>query len=656
MSAGPKQPVFLRIMKNGKPLEMKQYSGQQIVIGREGKVDLIVNDQSVSPIHAMIEEREEGRYFLCDLGSQAGTSLNGYKIVDEAINSGSEFQLGAVTLEFHIGVPRPKSAPIAAPIPQPAPVAPKKVEIPKPPPVATPAPVSRPAPVIASGAAMGFEITSKLPQKPQKVPGTFSGTFAPTSSARIDETLKPSRGNTVEIVLVWKDRVLNTYHFLKKGVVKVGSHPDNDIILPVFGSVRIAHPIIKIDASTIVYLTSEMTGELVREKGSFTIDELKRSGEITTSGTGFKYTLQQSEVLKISMGEGVKLVIRYVAQAPESHLLPFLNIPMNHLTALVVGLMAMTLFLFYTFLYSPPPPDKDETIEPPRKAQFIYKRRAEELNETKEAQSSAKETIKDKAVANERGEEGAAQEAKANNSKSQKQKLTADKASKENNVQRAKNKTASSAKSAAKDVTKSGVLSVFGTKGVQDQLNKAYQGSGNVAGLSKSATGQGAEASGTSEKPGSGLREVGKGGSGTATVGIAGVNTKGRGGGLSGYGTAGLGAKKNASIIAGGDDETFSGSIDKEAIRRVVQANIKQIRACYERGLNKDPSLYGKLVIQWTIGAGGVVTAAGIKSSTIESAEVASCAVARLRSWKFPEPPAGEVADVSYPFVFQAQD
>jgi pSer/pThr/pTyr-binding forkhead associated (FHA) protein len=714
MSATPKQPVFLRILKDGKPLEMKQYSGQQIVIGREGTVDLAVGEPSVSPIHAMIEEREEGKYFLCDLGSQSGTFLNGHKIVDEPITSGAEFRLGDVTLEFHIGIPRPKKtvqpiadvqavastpapSPVTMPMPiKPAPQAPVIKPLTPPRPIVTPTPAqtpfaaSTPTPAPVTPPPQKVEMKAegtkvKIPPQPIKKsaptqtisastssaslmgsdiipshkirPAPIAGTFAKPSSARLDKMTESSRGNTVEILLVWQDRVLNTFHFNQKGIVKIGSHPNNEIILPVFGSVRIAHPLIKIDGSATIFLTADMTGEITRNNQTFLIDELKRKGEIANSGAGFSYTLHQGEVVKISMGEGVQLYIRYVAQAPESRILPFLNVPVNHLTSLVVGLMAVTLFLFYAFLYAPPPPDKvEDQVDPPRRAQFVYKRRAEELNAERDAKASSNQTIKDKELANERGEEGGAQEAKPNESKSQKQKLTSNKASKDNAIQKSKGKSAGAKPVAvAKDVNKSGMLSVFGTKGVQDQLNKAFQGSGNVAGLSQSATGQGAESAGGS-KAGTGLREVGQGGQGTATVGIAGPKTKGRGGGISGYGTGSLGAKKNASIIAGGDDETFSGSIDKEAIRRVVQANLRQIRSCYERGLNKEPGLYGKIVIQWTIGAGGNVLEAGIKSSSMQNSEVESCAVARLKSWKFPEPPANEVAVVSYPFVFQAQD
>src|ERR1700677_4620002 len=123
-----KQPLFLRIFKDGKLLDLKQFTGEQIVIGREGNVDALINDQSISPIHAMIEERG-GTFYICDLGSQSGTFVNGQKIIDHALESGSEFQLGQIHFEFHIGVPKPKKAAggattVAAPTPAPTPAAP----------------------------------------------------------------------------------------------------------------------------------------------------------------------------------------------------------------------------------------------------------------------------------------------------------------------------------------------------------------------------------------------------------------------------------------------------------------------------------------------------------------------------------------------------
>jgi hypothetical protein len=693
MSSDKKQPIFVRTFKGTNVWDVKQFTGTQIVLGREGDIDFAIPDQSLSPIHAMIEEREPGKYFLCDLGSQSGTFINGQKIVDVQIWSGAEFTLGQVKIDFHIGVPKtrraggetvvtplhgentqftktpPPSEPLPTPHSQPVTAVPpssppqmpaqppKKVPPPAKPLVAPPRSVPA-APMASMGSTVVGSLVQYAPAGPRKHP---KKTFAPSSSANINESLKPGRGGVVEVVLVWKDRVLNTYHFDKTQLVRIGSHPENDIILPIFGSVRMSHPILKIEGTVNVLLTADMTGEVTLDGGiKSSFDELRQKGRLNASGAGYSYFLQQNELVKVNIGEGVVLVIRFVPNAPESRLTPFIDLSVNQLTALVIGLMGTALFLFYVFLYAPPPVEEEDEEEPKRVAQFFYKRPVEvvKLEDPTPATKSAQQTIKDKEVAPARGEEGASRDAKPNPNQSAKKIPTTDKAGKDKGIQpiQTAKKATDSPPKAPKDVTKSGVLGVFGTKGVQDQLNKATQGAGNLAGAARNARGEGAEAAGSGIVPGAGTREVGAGGQGTATVGISGIKTSGKGGGISGYGTGTLGAKKNATILAGGDDATFTGTIDKEAIRRVVQANLKQIKNCYERGLNRDPSLYGKIVIQWTIGPGGKVLEAGIKGTTMNSPEVESCAVARLRTWKFPEPPVNEVAVVSYPFVFQAQE
>lgn len=668
-----KQPLFLRIFKDGQLVDVKQFPGPQVIIGREGQIDLAINDPGVSPIHAMIEERGEGRYFLCDLGGQSGTLVNGQKIVDAALESGSEFQLGSHKIEFHIGVPKPKktaptqaaTAPSAPPqsIPKQAPPVAKA----QPPPVAAkPAAIPKDVPKKplvtttvkqTTTAAAGMAPATRTPLSKVPPPLSKTGTYAPVSNADLQNRIKPGTGGVIQIVLSWKDKVLNTYHYDRPGIINIGSHPKNEIILPVFGSVRNTFPILKLEpGNTTVFIASDMTGEVVKDKTTSTFEELRRQNRMVSLGSGYSYNLQQNELIRIQLGEGVVLTICYVAPPPASKLIPFIDLSVNQLTGLVLGLIGMALFLLWTFIYSPAVVEEPEEEQiPPRKAQFYYRRPVQEIAEA--PKTSAEKSIKDKEVAPARGEEGAAQEAAPNKSQSTKQIPTTPKAGTGKGIQKVQaGKKADSAPKAPKDVSNTGVLGIFATKGVQEQLNKAAQGAGAVAGMSKDATGAGAEAAGAGNTPGSGLKEIGAGGKGTATYGIAGVKTKGRGGGLTGYGTGSLGAKKNASIVAGGEDAIFTGSIDKEAIRRVVLANLKQIKACYEKGLNRDPSLYGKIVIQWTIGPGGRVTEARTKSTTMNSSEVENCAVARLRTWKFPEPPAGELADVAYPFVFQAQE
>jgi len=156
--------------------------------------------------------------------------------------------------------------------------------------------------------------------------------------------------------------------------------------------------------------------------------------------------------------------------------------------------------------------------------------------------------------------------------------------------------------------------------------------------------------------PGAGMRDIGKSGKGESTFGISGVNTRGRGGGVEGYGTGTLGEKGRATVVPGGDGESFTGTIDREGIRRVVKANARQIQACYEKALNQDPGLHGKVVLEWEIADRGRVLSARVKSSTLDNNVVEQCMIGHLKTWRFPEPPADQVAVVAFPFVFMSQN
>src|SRR5690606_14496248 len=114
-------------------------------------------------------------------------------------------------------------------------------------------------------------------------------------------------------------------------------------------------------------------------------------------------------------------------------------------------------------------------------------------------------------------------------------------------------------------------LSVFGSRGAQNTLDKVYSGAGELTGIAGQATGA---AGSKDDRPGSGLgaqfQATEAGGTGKSTVGISGVGTQGKGSGTYGYGTGGIGNKVSTEINVGGAEESFVGSIDREAIRRVI--------------------------------------------------------------------------------------
>jgi len=66
------------------------------------------------------------------------------------------------------------------------------------------------------------------------------------------------------------------------------------------------------------------------------------------------------------------------------------------------------------------------------------------------------------------------------------------------------------------------------------------------------------------------------------------------------------------------------------------------------------PDLYGKTVLKFTVSAGGEVTQASVKSSTLGTPDVEACMVGHIQALVFDRPPGGGIVIASYPFVFPA--
>ena len=97
---------------------------------------------------------------------------------------------------------------------------------------------------------------------------------------------------------------------------------------------------------------------------------------------------------------------------------------------------------------------------------------------------------------------------------------------------------------------------------------------------------------------------------------------------------------------------TAYGSMDKSIIRGVIRDHINEVKACYEAELAADPTLFGQVMVQFTIAATGEVVASVLQKSTMHSPPVENCTVAAVRRWRFPKPLGGGIVIVSYPFVY----
>jgi outer membrane biosynthesis protein TonB len=158
-----------------------------------------------------------------------------------------------------------------------------------------------------------------------------------------------------------------------------------------------------------------------------------------------------------------------------------------------------------------------------------------------------------------------------------------------------------------------------------------------------------------------GTTTVGGGGSASkqGAYRLGGVGTQGKGGGAGNYkgGTALAGGSVGMGDVGVVDEETvIEGGLDRDVIAEVIKRNLGQIRYCYERQLSSDAKLYGKVMVNFSIGADGLVSAAQVGNTTMRNAMVEGCIVRRVAGFKFPLPKGGTTVKVSYPFLFKALD
>lgn len=179
------------------------------------------------------------------------------------------------------------------------------------------------------------------------------------------------------------------------------------------------------------------------------------------------------------------------------------------------------------------------------------------------------------------------------------------------------------------------------------------QGPANDGGLGGYGSGKG---TGVGEGEGTGTTRggtgKGPGGGGTAHGDVVTQGIIKTGGKRPARGVAGGKGLKEAKVgVTVGEGSGDFGDLTPEQINKVVQSRRNAIRACYERQLQRNPKLGGKIVIRWTIDM-GTVTSAKVKSTTMRNGAVEDCIVRQVQRMKFPKPKGGRKAVVSYPFIF----
>jgi len=401
-------PVILRIFKGDHLVEVKQFQLDQIVIGNQAEVNLSLNDPSVSPIHALIEKRND-TYYLCDLGSAQGTFIGANQVLDEVLESGNEIHIGGFRVQFSVGAPKPKIAAPGAIITPPPPV--QKAHSPEPTQlmtgettvaviepetvaameseiinvdeekqgpseseavtVAATLPINRPS--LDNGSSINKFSSGAAPvSKPHPITKTpnarpdLSKTFAPPSAvSELNQVIKASRGSVLEISIAWKERIIDTYHFRGNKTITVGSNEKADISLPgkilpgLFTLVDFQGGV------ATVHLSSSMTGDLILEKKTYQHADLKEIKRINTGSKGNDILrLEQGEAFRLALvPELINVYIRYVPSTQKPALVPFLPFTTGEITSVLLATAFVGLIALYNMIHAPVETPKEE-IEP----------------------------------------------------------------------------------------------------------------------------------------------------------------------------------------------------------------------------------------------------------------------------------------------------
>ena len=100
-SAKPAPPVDICLyFPDGRELRRRPYTGPEMIVGRDPKVDLFIDNLTVSRRHARITW-DRGSFVIEDLGSANGTILDGKPITRARIDADSKIEIGKFELSIY---------------------------------------------------------------------------------------------------------------------------------------------------------------------------------------------------------------------------------------------------------------------------------------------------------------------------------------------------------------------------------------------------------------------------------------------------------------------------------------------------------------------------------------------------------------------------
>jgi TonB family protein len=619
------EAIRLTVIRPDGSTEELSFDQDSVIIGSGASANVKLDDPKVSSIHAMIKV-EDGKVRAIDLGSESGTRVAGKDVQDQELDNGDVVELGGTKVRVVYGGDDLADAVSTEVIQRP-----KEIEAER----AADAAVA--AAGVAAGAAAAAVAEPQSTEIVQALQPEASATNLFSEVLPAEERPTPDH-RMLEVVMVWSETVIGIGHYVAKDpVVTIGDGPKNHFHLASDLIPASRFPFLKPEGQDHVVTIAEGMDIRVREDDGkvLKLDELQKVGRLTRADASFKgysYKIGLHDQVVVHVGD-TAFVLRYVRPSKRIVTSVFDQLDYYFTKVLSTSLMAHLLFMAALML-TPINTERlsdDLFTNPNRFAKLIIRaeepepqRRFDDLSGIEEGKKAKddegkfgkKEEIQEKAAPSEAGAPIVDVDQREEDRK----------------------KVMETGLLAALD--DGAASNVFGPGGLGTGINQALGGIDGDAAMGD-AHGLG----------GLGSRGAGAGGGGTA-LGIGGLGTKGGGKGRGGHGNVDLGGRGRSPTKITSGRTVIEGGLDREVIARIVRRHQNEIRYCYERELQRDPNLHGRVAVLWIIDGTGAVAQASIADSSMGNANVENCMLTRIRRWRFPEPRGGGIVRVTYPWIF----
>ncbi len=689
--------LTIRLFQDGNQFFERRFDKDEVTVGREAGVDLIIEDRSISRKHLQIQ-LEQGRVFVSDMGSSNGTYVDNERIIVKTrVVNETHIRIGKIIIQIITPEVAVKPAKVSTAVT----AGDVRSEIPE------------------RNEEPGHELTlSRIAFKVEaalsKAEAENSDIFSPDNfSAMIDrnfieqmtrqhESSTKFPAKKIESLVLWNEQIYNIQEFGYRETINVGPTFDDSIHIP---SLAFRWSLSKYDFQEAVFqIPKNMNVFAIRGKNFLSKDQLLKEKRLTENKNSLQIQISFYDVLRVEIDAKTQLYFRYVPSATNLDKKKLFNpdalVKFAILTSFVLHFLLATMMMMIPKekLHpivkkapdriakliveekpvpppvipppeekkpEPPPPEvkkpeppppvvkKPDPPKPKPKPKIVKKPDPPPVKKILPVKQPPPKPVQKAEQVAQKPVVPVPQKPAGN--------PIADNKPAGPKATPVVEKPAPPPPPPPKpvDISKLGALAAMGGLKLDAKSNKPVPANVNIAANTNTHT--------TSEIGTTSITNDLK----NQTAGAAASNSTNSGGpiktktkvGGSGYGTEGLGTGTGQRGVKGGvvgkpmlSSVNASGrteGLSRDQVLKALQAYLGKIQSCYERSLLSDPNLSGRIEFEWNISKSGTVGNIDIKKNSVAGGEqLGDCVSGVIKSIKFPSASNGEETNPSVGFPF----